>query len=55
MLGGDEGAANRDITDILEYDAEKEIWGKIGDMKIGRYRHAVAVIEADEKTICEPE
>jgi len=52
IFGGDEGATNRAITDILEYEAEQDTWNKIGDMKRGRYRHATAVIEADQATLC---
>ena len=52
IAGGDEGAANRDIKDIMVFDADNGAWNKIGEMNQGRYRHATSIIEADPEALC---
>ena len=52
IAGGDEGAANRDIKDIMVFDADNGAWKKIGEMNQGRYRHATSIIEADPEALC---
>ena len=52
IAGGDEGAVNKDIKDIIEFDANEDTWKKIGEMNRGRYRHATAIIEADPEALC---
>ena len=32
IAGGDEGAANRDVKDIIVFDADNGAWNKIGEM-----------------------
>jgi len=52
IFGGDEGAANRDVKDIMVFDADKGAWENIGEMNQGRYRHATSIIEADPEALC---
>ena len=52
IAGGDEGAVNRDVKDIIEFDADEDAWKKIGEMNQGRYRHATAIIEANPEALC---
>ena len=52
ITGGDEDAVNRDIKDIIEFDADEDAWKKIGEMNQGRYRHATSIIEANPEVLC---
>eukprot|EP00090_Calanus_glacialis_P022683 TRINITY_DN34972_c0_g1_i1.p1 TRINITY_DN34972_c0_g1~~TRINITY_DN34972_c0_g1_i1.p1 ORF type:complete len:146 (+),score=23.41 TRINITY_DN34972_c0_g1_i1:65-439(+) len=46
ILGG-VGSSGENLSDILEYDADLDIWEKVGDMQVARFGHAAAVIYAD--------
>ena len=49
---GGRGITDEQFSDILEFDVDLEVWKKVGDMQVARYRHAAAVINSDFSDVC---
>ena len=45
MITGGEDSDGNDLKEILQFNNKNHTWEKVGEMKVGRSSHAVAVLD----------